>query len=77
MTENQVSQPLLLSQREAARKIGISKDTFRKMIPKLRALGMRVVSLPAAGKKRHIKFHTNSIEQAIDRAAEREVDLNA
>lgn len=76
MVDTQAILPLLLSQRNAAKRIGISKDTFRKALPRLRALGLKVVELPASGKKKHIKFLTSSIDAAIIRAAERELDLN-
>lgn len=66
---------LTLSQVQAAKRVGINDRTFRKCEKSLIACGMKVVKLPSTGKKPFKRYLAESIDFAIKRAAERNIQL--
>lgn len=68
--------PLLVSQAEAARLLGLSPRTFRDLEPALRAAGLQVVTIPSPTRGRPTKrYRVASLERLVERAATTERPL--
>ena len=67
----------LLTTHEAARRLGISRQTFWRLRPHLRAKGLRVVLIPStrAGGRPAVRYQAASLHRLIERAAERETAI--
>lgn len=67
----------LLTTAETARRLGISRQTFWRLRPRLQAEGLRVVLIPstrAAGRP-SVRYQASSLHRLIVRAAEREAAI--
>ena len=66
----------LVTARQAAAYLGISQATFYELLPRLRARGLRAVTMPSPRGSRPLRrFDTRSLDRLIDRATQREEAL--
>jgi hypothetical protein len=75
MSEIQNVSPLCLTQGEAAKRVGCCDRVFRNSEKALIACGMKIVKFPGRGKKPCKKYLASSIDFAVERAADRGIQL--
>jgi predicted transcriptional regulator of viral defense system len=74
----------LLTREDVAEVLGVSRCTIWRLMPRLRAAGLRAVAIPAASRKRQrdakeqapmVRFTASSLARLIQRAANGETEL--
>lgn len=67
----------LLTVGETARRLGVSRQTFWRLRPRLRAGGLRVVLIPSTrpGGRAAVRYQASSLHRLITRAAQREAAI--
>ncbi|MCE5277153.1 MAG: hypothetical protein ABFD92_16620 [Planctomycetaceae bacterium] len=68
---------ILVNGRKAAALLDISYKQFTRLLPRLKAAGLKVVEVPSSirGGRPTVRYVSKSIDAMIDRAARREESL--